>query len=247
MSNVRDRGVIDITLEEDGRYVLVILDDMKWEPATRQEHGRILQAKINDYLDYIVSGQAEEAKPGLRPVIRIIAKYSYSKFCIDFLERVRAFIKGKDDICDIEWTHSSEDGPFEDGFSDDFVFDKTKIYPRIKKNWANDPQNQLSLMPPDASAPDYPDQMVMIRVMDSFIGMLVQDMGSVLTYITYDSCLTGLMSWNCGTRPSIISAEIFTTDGVNPKSPAFTVFWQAGISKRKAYVLTMSGKTSRMT
>ena len=29
MSNVRDRGVIDITLEEDGRYVLVILDDMK--------------------------------------------------------------------------------------------------------------------------------------------------------------------------------------------------------------------------
>ena len=42
MSNVRDRGVIDITLEEDGRYVLVILDDMKWAPATRQEHGRIL-------------------------------------------------------------------------------------------------------------------------------------------------------------------------------------------------------------
>ena len=113
MSNVRDRGVIDITLEEDGRYVLVILDDMKWEPATRQEHGHILQAKINDYLDYIVSGQAEEAKPGLRPVIRIIAQYSYSKFCIDFLERVRAFIKGKDDICDIEWTHSSEDGPFD--------------------------------------------------------------------------------------------------------------------------------------
>ena len=51
MSNVRDRGVIDITLEEDGRYVLVILDAMKWEPATRQEHGRILQDKINDYLN----------------------------------------------------------------------------------------------------------------------------------------------------------------------------------------------------
>ena len=143
MSNVRDRGVIDITLEEDGRYVLVILDDMKWEPATRQDHGRILQGKINDYLNYIASGQAEEAKPGLRPVIRIIAQYSYSKYCIDFLERVRAFIKGKDDICDIEWTHSSEDGPFEDGFSDDFVFDETQIYPRIKKNWAKDTQNTV--------------------------------------------------------------------------------------------------------
>ena len=199
MSNVRDRGVIDITLEEDGRYVLVILDDMKWEPATRQEHGRILQNKINDYLDYIASGQAEEAKPGLRPVIRIIAQYSYSKYCIGFLERVRAFIKGKDDICDIEWTHSSEDGPFEDGFSDDFVFDKTKIYPRIKKNWAKDPQNRVSLMPPDASDPDYPDQMVMIRVMDSFIVMLVQDMGSVLTYITYDKLPDGadvMELWN---------------------------------------------------
>ena len=199
MSNVRDRGVIDIILVDDGKYVLVILDDMKWEPATRQQHGHILQDKINDYLDYIASGQAEEAKPGLRPVIRIIAQYSYSQFCIDFLERVRAFIKEKDDICDIEWTHSSEDGPFDDGFSDDFVFDETKIYPRIKKNWARDPQNEVSMMPPDASASDYPDNMVMIRVMDSFIGMLVQDMGSVLTYLTYDNLPEGtdvMELWN---------------------------------------------------
>ncbi|MBR4914158.1 MAG: hypothetical protein IKZ42_02645 [Clostridiales bacterium] len=199
MSNVRDRGVIDIILVDDGKYVLVILDDMKWEPATRQQHGHILQDKINDYLDYIASGQAEEAKPGLRPVIRIIAQYSYSQFCIDFLERVRAFIKAKDDICDIEWTHSSEDGPFDDGFSDDFVFDETKIYPRIKKNWARDPQNEVSMMPPDASASDYPDNMVMIRVMDSFIGVLVQDMGSVLTYLTYDNLPEGadvMELWN---------------------------------------------------
>ena len=42
------------------------------------------------------------------------------------------------------------------------------------------------MTPPDASSPDYPDHMVMIRYMDSYIGMFVQDMGSVLTYITYD-------------------------------------------------------------
>ncbi len=199
MSNVRDRGVIDITLVEDSKYILIILDDMEWESATRQQHGHILQDKINDYLNYIASGQAEEAKPGLRPVIRIIAQYSYSRYCIDFLERVREFVKAKDDICDIEWTHSPEDGPFQDGFSDDFIFDETKIYPRLKKNWAKDPLNEVSMMPPDSSAPDYPDQMVMIRIMDSFVGMLVQDMGKVLTYLTYDKLPEGadvMALWN---------------------------------------------------
>ena len=186
MSNVRDRGVIDITLKEGDRYVLVILDDMEWEYAERQQHGRILQDKINDYLSYIVSGQAAEAAPGMRSVIRILAKHSYSRYCIDFLERVRAFIKNKDDICDIEWTHSPEDGPFDDGFSDDFVFDEKKVYPRLKKNWAEDPLSQVSLMAPDAAAPNYPDNMVMIRFMDSFVGMFVQDVGSAFTYLTYD-------------------------------------------------------------
>ena len=186
MSNVRDRGVIDITLIENGKYILIILDDMEWSFASRQEHGRILQNKINDYLDYIAGGQAEEAQPGLRPVIRILAQYSYSRYCISFLERVRAFIKQKDDICDIEWTHSPEDGPFEDGFSDDFVFDEKKVYPRVKKNWAKDPLNEVSLMALGPSAPDYSDQMVMIRFMDSLIGMFVQDIGSAFTYITYD-------------------------------------------------------------
>ena len=186
MSTVRDRGVIDITLEENGNYVLIILDDMPWEFGTRQNHAKILQDKINDYLSYIASGQAEQAKPGFRPVIRILAQHSYSRYAISFLERVRNFVKQKDDIADIEWAHSAEDGPFEDGFSDDFVFDEKKIYPRLKKNWAKDPLHEISLMAPDSSAPDYSDQMVMIRFMDSFIGMFVLDMGTVLTYITYD-------------------------------------------------------------
>ena len=191
MSNIRDRGVLDITLEEDGKYILIILDDMKWESATRGQHLRILKDKLNDYLGYISSGQAAEVKPGLRPVIRILAQHSYSQYCIDYLSRVREFIKEKNNICDIEWTHSPDDGPFEDGFSDDYIFDETKIYPRIKKNWSKRPLEEVSMMPPDVSAPDYPDNMVMIRVMDSFIGMLVQDMGSVLSYMTYDKLPEG--------------------------------------------------------
>ena len=186
MSTFRDRGVIDLTLVEDERYILIIIDDTEWKFGTRQVHGHMLQDKINDYLSYICSGQAQEAKPGLRPVIRILAQYSYSRFCLDFLERVRSFIKNKDDICDLEWTHSDKDGPFDDGFSDDFVFDERKIYPRIKKNWAKDPLDEVSLMAPNGPAPSYPENMVMIRYMDSLIGMFVQDVGCAFTYITYD-------------------------------------------------------------
>ena len=84
---VVDRNKIDIAYVEDNKHILEIVDHLEWDFATRQEHGHILQDKINDYLDYIVSGQANEAKPGLRPIIRIISKYSYSKYCIDFLDK----------------------------------------------------------------------------------------------------------------------------------------------------------------
>ena len=74
MSDIRDRGVIDITMVEDDKFVLVIIDDIEWTASTRQQHARMLQDKINDYLGYVASGQAQEAKPGLRPVIRVISQ-----------------------------------------------------------------------------------------------------------------------------------------------------------------------------
>ncbi len=189
MSNVRDRGIIDIALEEGDKYILIIIDDMEWTPSNRHEHGHILQDKINDYLDYIASGQAEEVKPMLRPVIRVLAQYSYSKYCLEFLERVKKHVKENGDICDIEWTHSEEDGPFEDGFSDEPTFDMTKIYPRLKKNLAKDPLKEVSLLAPympDNKQQNYPDNLIMIRFLDSFIGLFVQDMGEAYSYITYD-------------------------------------------------------------
>ena len=137
MSNVRDRNVIDLTYIEDDKYILVISDDMEWNFGIRQDHGRALQDKINDYLGYIASGQAQEAQPRKRPVIRVVGEYPFSRYCLDFLERVRNFVKNKDDICDIEWTHA-EEKEWNDGFSDDFVFDPEQVYIRIKKNWAKD-------------------------------------------------------------------------------------------------------------
>lgn len=185
MSNICDRGVIDITLVEDNKYVLVIIDNLEWNYATRQKHAAVLQDKLNDYLNYIASGQASQAKPGLRPVIRIIAQYSYSKYCIDFLERVKSFIKNKDNICEIEWIHNSEGEQFNDGFSDDYIFEPEKIYPRLKKNWAKNPSEEISLMAASNNAPDYKN-LVMFRVMDSFIGTFVVDIGEEFRYFTYD-------------------------------------------------------------
>lgn len=185
MSTVRDRNVIDFTYLEDDRCVLEIIDDMEWTYGLRQSHGRVLQDKINDYLNYIAGGQAEEAYPGRRCVIRIVAEYPFSRYCLDFLERVRSFIRNRDDLCDIEWTHPDRDEPFNDGFSDDFVFDPDRVFIRLKKNWAKDPLKEVSLMAVDENACDY-NNMPMYRYMDSFVYMFMQDMGNVFSYLTYD-------------------------------------------------------------
>ena len=144
----------------------------------------MLQEKINDYSGYILSGQAEKARPGLRCVIRILAQYSYSRYSLDFLNRFKDYIKANGDFCDLEWTHSEGETGFEDGFSDEYVFDPEKIYPRLRKNWAKNPQEEVTLMAVN-EADNYPD-MPMMRVMDSYIICLVIDAGSVYSYLTYD-------------------------------------------------------------
>ena len=146
MSTVKDRYVIDLTCVEGDKYILIILDDIEWNCATRADHARMLKDKIGDYCGYIRSGQASEVHPDKRCVIRILAQYSYSRYCIDFLGRVSDFIKNDGDFCDLEWTHDYKDGEFNDGFSDEYVFDKEKLYPRIRKNWAEDPLNEVKLM-----------------------------------------------------------------------------------------------------
>ena len=192
MSTFRDRNVIDLTCVEENKYILIILDDMQWEFLDRQLHAKMLNEKFSDYWAYITSGQAEQANPGKRPVVRFLAKYSYSRYCLDFFERIRNFVKENGDPCDVEWTHDEQDGPFDDGFSDDFVFDKTKIFPRLKKNWAKDPLNEVSLLAPFAQSPDWPDDLVMQRVLDKYILLYVQDLGRGFTYIRYPMMPEGM-------------------------------------------------------
>lgn len=69
----------------------------------------------------------------MRPVICIIAKNSYSKYCIEFLEEVRKNLKKHGNVCDIEWTHMEDEGPFDDGFSDEYVFDSKKFIQELRR------------------------------------------------------------------------------------------------------------------
>ena len=189
MSTLRDRNVLDLTCVEGDRYVLIIIDDMQWDFGIRTTHARMLQDKINDYIGYIRSGQAQEARPGLRPVIRLLAQYPYSRYCLDFLGRFKEWIESEGGFCDLEWTHDEKDGPFEDGFSDEYVFDDNKIYPRLKKNWSKKPLEEVSLLA--VNEHDYGD-MPMFRIWDSYIICLMQDSGSVYSYLTYDALPQGI-------------------------------------------------------
>ena len=131
MSNICDRQMIDaMALEENGTLVLIIFDHLQWDCAIRYRHASMLQDKINDYLEFIGSDEIDEhysKDQYQRIVIRIIAKNSYSQYCIEFLKRVQTFIRENVSQCDLEWTHLQSEGDTEvqynDGFSDEYVFD----------------------------------------------------------------------------------------------------------------------------
>lgn len=202
MSTVSDRGVIDnMVLEKDGTLALCIVDHLPWDYCVREQHARILQDKINDYLQFIDSGEIaayHKAEEYNRIAIRIIAKYSYSQYCLDFFERVQNWVKENGGFCELTWTHLSpqdgEETEFQDGFSDDYVFVPEKVYPRIKKNWAKNPLEAVTIM---ASDNDFNNgtngetsefnNVPMFRIMDSYVITLLQDMGSTYMYLSYEN------------------------------------------------------------
>lgn len=165
----------------------------------RASHVHALKDKISDYLLFIDSGQAAEYhkdKEYKRVVVRVTAKCSYSNYGLDFLERCRKWIQQNGNLCELEWTHlqrnDEEETEFQDGFSDDYIFEADKIYPRIKKNWSKTPAETVTLM---AAYNNFNNQsgeiqeynnIPMFRIYDSYIITLIQDMGSTYMYLTYD-------------------------------------------------------------
>lgn len=200
MSDVNDRYVIDEMAVEDKKLVLIIADPMQWDYCLRESHARVLQDKISDYLQFIDSGQIKEHLKDEEYnsiVIRVVAKCSYSNYALDFLERFQKWIQQNGALCELEWTHLQKDGEeetdYQDGFSDDYIFEPDKIYPRIKKNWSKTPTETVSLMAansnfynPDSETQEYNNN-PMFRIYDSYIITLLQDMGNTYMYLIYDN------------------------------------------------------------
>lgn len=204
MSTVSDRNVIDQMILDGDALNLIIADNLSWNYAERVVHARILQDKINDYLNFIGSGQLEEyhgRSEYYRVVIKIIAEYPYSRYGIEFLEKVRGLI-GKTGLeCGLEWTHIFEEGgenSFDDGFSDDYVFDPEKIYPRLKYNSAPNPLEAVRIMTCDSNFDEgenektLTDLVPMMRCWERYVMMFIQDIGSTYKVITYEDMPNGM-------------------------------------------------------
>lgn len=192
MSTVKDRGVIDLIRATDSTVEIIITDDMEWNFGIRQYHCQLLQDKINDYIAFIENGQLGEMHPGKAPVIKVMGEFAFSRYALDYMGRVKNFLEGKE-VCGFEWGHA-DDKEYDDGFSDDFVFDIDKVYPRLRKNWAKKPLEEVTILPPsypNKNAPDYSNQ-PMFRVYDSFVYHFMQDVGSCYTYLDYDQIPEGV-------------------------------------------------------
>ncbi len=143
MSNITDRQVIDLMALQDRIVEMTILDTLPWTYTTRAGHGNALIRKLNDYLDFIYGGQIYEHHPkeSFDTVeIRLLGQYAFSQYALNLFEKIKLQMKPG---CNFIWNHDSEE--LEDGFSDDFILDLGKVYPRIKKNWAKDPLQEVHL------------------------------------------------------------------------------------------------------
>ena len=182
MSNITDRYVIDLMAIKDRVVEMDIIDTLPWTYTTRTEHTNALIHKLNDYLNFIYGGQIYEQHPKGTfdsVQIRLIGQYPFSQYALNLFEKIKLQMKPG---CNFVWNHGSE--ALEDGFSDDFVFDSQKVYPRLKKNWAKDPFKEIALF--NYSAPDGKLNAPMLRLWDSYVELFMQDMGDQFIYLDYD-------------------------------------------------------------
>lgn len=101
--SVVDRNVIDFWHVDDDKITLCISDHIPWDDEIVNAHLVILQDKINDYLDFIASGQIYEqfSDKGKIPNIKVIFCYKPVDAAIDFLKNVKTVLK--EDDCALEW------------------------------------------------------------------------------------------------------------------------------------------------
>lgn len=101
--SVLDRKIIDFGHVDDDKITLCISDHIPWNDEIMSAHLNVLQDKINDYLDFIDSGQIYEqfGNKGKKPNIKVIFCYEPVKESVEFLEKSKSILK--ENGCELEW------------------------------------------------------------------------------------------------------------------------------------------------
>ena len=101
--SVLERGKVDFGHVDEDKITLCISDHIPWDDELVDAHLSVLQDKINDYMDFIDSGEIYEqfGNKGKTPNIKVIFCYEPVKITIDFLEKVKVILK--DSGYELEW------------------------------------------------------------------------------------------------------------------------------------------------
>ena len=85
------KAVDAIGCEKQSDYVVLsLIDAWDWEQESASGHLEALQTKLENYLEFILGGQLQEAYPlsiGRKPVIDIIYRVRPPQVAIDLLQR----------------------------------------------------------------------------------------------------------------------------------------------------------------
>ena len=101
--SVLDRKTVDFGHVDDDKITLCISDHIPWDDEILTAHLTVLQDKINDYLEFIDSGQIYEqfGNKGKTPNIKVIFCHEPVKKTIDFLEKSKSLLK--ESGYELEW------------------------------------------------------------------------------------------------------------------------------------------------
>jgi hypothetical protein len=105
--SVVDRNVIDFGHEDDDKVTICISDHIPWNSEILRAHLEILQDKVNDYLDYIESGQIYDDFGGKGKIanIKVIFCHKPSNEAIYYIEKIKEIVVENNNS--FEWIYRS--------------------------------------------------------------------------------------------------------------------------------------------
>ena len=92
--SVIDRKVVDFGHEDDDKVIICISDHIPWKPDEIKAYLEVLQDKINDYLEFIESGQIYEdfGGKGKTPNIKVIFSHEPVQEVLDYLDKIKSIV-----------------------------------------------------------------------------------------------------------------------------------------------------------